>query len=183
MKTKLKILKHAKKLYVFEGEIGVSMRRVAREAGIVQSVIYHYYVDKKELIHSLFEYIEEQYDNMITNLLTQESAKDQLASYIDLHCAMHYESSFLVRYYEENTAETNIITNYVSSLIKKGIKTKEFRNTLHIENVSRHIVYLIHGVVLLGNILQVSDDKKHFLQKEVMNILLSKPEKKRFGFL
>jgi AcrR family transcriptional regulator len=59
--TREEILKAASKVFVEKGYEGASISEIAKLKGLNQSLIYHYFRDKKELWHRAKEYLLKEY--------------------------------------------------------------------------------------------------------------------------
>lgn len=57
MNTKEKILQNATEIFALSGYEGLSMRILAKQTGISQSVLYHYFDSKDSLLTELFKFL------------------------------------------------------------------------------------------------------------------------------
>ncbi len=84
--SKKKILKTALSLFSEFGFLGVSMREIAREAGLTKPALYYYFRSKKELYHQVLEYsFGEIFDVMRIELVRFSSGKRRILCLIRLY--------------------------------------------------------------------------------------------------
>lgn len=71
--TQDKLLAISARLFAERGFSGVSMREIARSAGITQAAIYHHFANKEELYIATLEHLYQGPTNELVNVVCQES--------------------------------------------------------------------------------------------------------------
>lgn len=89
------ILDTAQKILFKEGYAKLSMRNIAKEAGLAVGTIYNYYSDKKDLIIDMMEEYWKKYFKILKNIEVSEED-----FYLKLKKVFHYLQDFITNFRE-----------------------------------------------------------------------------------
>ena len=78
MNTKETVLQTTRKMFAETGYEGVSMRNIAKEVGIAQSVLYHHFSDKDALLEEMFMTTRKEVGQIRSKLPEKNNLKDSL---------------------------------------------------------------------------------------------------------
>ena len=154
--AKEKLISAAIKLFSSEGYGAVSIRQIAKQAGVNSSLISYYFNGKQGLYNAT---LENQLDSILqfTQKTTSEnlSPEDIIKEYAYTIAAINKKSPFFIKilfreFLEPSDAFDNIITEKIKNLfdilskaIKKGINEKIFRDDLEMN----YTVLMIAGII------------------------------------
>ena len=106
MDNKTKILEAALNLFITKGFDGTSTAKIAREAGVSNGTLFHYFKTKEALISELYITIKDEYKNyLIENMSQAETIKSRLKQ-LWVCCA---------RWHVKNRDKTTFFTMFTSS--------------------------------------------------------------------
>jgi AcrR family transcriptional regulator len=128
IETKEKIMKKTLQLFAREGYSGVSMRTLADEVPIAQSVLYHYFRDKDALLKEMFDSTSTKLGIIRSQLPKPESAVIMLRQRI----------LFQIDHAEEIVAVLKYYLAYRKQFVKNETGFVPEKTSLHIEEVLRY---------------------------------------------
>jgi len=104
----LEIQRVAARLFAYDGYHSTSMRQIARELGMNQSSLYHYFRSKEDI---LFQLMEDAVDNALTTL------KTICADILLPHEKLKKTLNFYARYYAGAPVRLILLVNEQNSLL------------------------------------------------------------------
>jgi AcrR family transcriptional regulator len=155
--TKQHLLETAQKVFARSGYDGLSMRTLAKEAGIATSVTYHYFKDKDVLLKALFDAINTNLGVARKKLPSTNNTLDALRQRIDFQFTHAEEVVCVLKYFlhYRNTFEA-VNDGYVPAkaylhieeILEEGLARGELDPTLDIADQAKIITHAINGFVL-----------------------------------
>ena len=155
--TQQHIIEAAKQIFARSGYDGLSMRKLATEAGISLSVIYHYYADKDVLLKEIFDATNTQLGRDRALLSERDSMIDALRDRVDFQLTHMADVVFVLKYYlhYRDTFEKNKYgyvppktSLHIEEVLQLGKKTGELRDGIDIKREAKVITHAINGYLL-----------------------------------
>lgn len=155
--TQQHIIEAAKRIFAMSGYDGLSMRKLAQEANISLSVIYHYYADKDVLLKEIFDATNTQLGRDRALLQERTSVLDALRDRVDFQLNHMADIVFVLKYYlqyrdtfEKNKygyvpAKTSL---HIEEILELGQQTGELRDGIDIKREAKVITHAINGFLL-----------------------------------
>jgi AcrR family transcriptional regulator len=156
MKTLQNIQTNAMKIFSAAGYDGLSIRTLAREAGISLSNMYHYYADKDQLLRDLFDSINLDLGRERFALAKPEAAAARLRQIIEFQFTHAKEVSFVLKYYLHFRERFKLKDGgfipekgykHIVEVLEYGVQRGEFPQ-MDIMKEARVITHAINGFVL-----------------------------------
>lgn len=121
---KLHIIKNVGKLYLKFGIRSVTMDDVAQEFGISKKTLYHYFIDKKDLVSQVIDYYLEN------SMFEFNEAREGNA--IDYYYCLREHISEILKYFNNNNIEFDLKKQYPRLYKRVHIRKREkiFRDTV-----------------------------------------------------
>jgi AcrR family transcriptional regulator len=172
-KTKEKIIKKTAKIIAISGIEGMSMRTLAKEVGIAQSVLYHYFPDKDELLKEVFYTTTRQLGIDRKKLSQVKTAKEMLRQRIEFQLDHAEQVVTLLKYFMAHKKnfiklETGYIPErayeHITEILVLGNKNREFF-TEDIDGDAKVITHAINGFILEYYPKIASEEKALLIEK------------------
>lgn len=154
--TDEKILQDTTRLVALYGCEGISMRRVGQAVPIVQSVIYHYYPNKDQLLKAMYERANHLLGQSRANLPVSKTAVDKLRQLVIFQidhaeliiAVLKYYLAYRDQFAQEGSGTLpEKATLHVEEVLKFGQKTGEWRVS-DVAAQSKVIAHAINGYLL-----------------------------------
>lgn len=151
-----RIIEKATELFAIGGYEGVSVRHIAADAEISQSVLYHYFEDKDVLLTHIFDSICHELGQKRAELPKLHSINDQLRQRVEFQFNNAREVVFILKYYFHFRPEflrlnsgymPDGATAHVKEVINYGITTEQL-SVKDVDTTAKIITHLINGFVL-----------------------------------
>ncbi len=179
--TKQKIYTAAKRVFALYGYDGLSMRRLAEQAGIALSVIYHHYADKDELLKEIFDTTRIQLGAERAKLPARTNASDMLYDRIVFQIDHAEDVVFILKYYlhyrekfGRNDAGYIPVKAYlhIEEVLEAGLASGEFRIQNTIQKEAKIVTHAINGFLLEYYPIKVSAAEKRELATSIHDFVL-----------
>lgn len=155
--TQQHIYEAAKHIFAERGYDGLSMRTLAKDAGISLSVIYHHYPDKDILLKHIFDTTNTQLGLERKRLKTTNTMSDALLQRIEFQFKHIEAIVFVLKYYlhyrpsfQKNSTgfvpeKTSL---HIEEVLEQGRQTGELRDDIDIVQEAKIITHAINGFLL-----------------------------------
>jgi len=180
--TRNEIIAVALGMFSEKGYEWLSFQKVADEVGIAKSSIYHYFKKKEDLGIAIMELIEEKVQKKREEILTCESEKAKLDTYlikIDEEEKIYYEVIAKLAFdfnglplKLQNKIREHSITNYefVLEILKRGEEKKEFNITKDLEEAAMGIILMSIGSYIYRRVFDDIDlDISKYITNSITN--------------
>lgn len=156
MSTKDKIASKCRKIFARHGYDGLSMRKLADRTGISQSVIYHYFDNKDDLLKYIFNSTNELLGKRRHKLSETKDASDMMKQRIEFQLDNAEEIVAVLKYYlayrkEFPKFKTGYVpdktTLHIEEVLERGVASGEFID-MNIEKEAKVITHAINGFLL-----------------------------------
>ncbi len=185
--TRQKIVDSAFQILEQGGYQALSMRNIAKKAGIAQSVIYYYFQNKKEIIASLLlklsDDINKKSQTSIKGLDTKKALEKII--YITFKNGRHFATSFwgdfeneikldktLMKIYEIRNEILNKYFSTITHVIQQGIRHQEIRR-VDPRQICLTIAYQIKGYGVIRWKDNITDKEMRDFAKHFTNLLFN----------
>ncbi len=154
--TKDIIIQKTTKLFALQGYEGFSMRTLAKEIPLAQSVLYHYFPDKNALLREMFDTLNTQLGEKRAKLPIEKSASEMLRQRIifqlDNAEAIVAVLKFYIAYRKtfpkfRGGYVPDKTSLHIEEVLQYGMITGEF-NMNNLEQDARVITHAINGFLL-----------------------------------
>jgi AcrR family transcriptional regulator len=151
----------ARRQFVVSGYHAVSIRDLAREAGVSLSVLYHYYASKQELLYGVLNDAIDAFDQILARgMANVDASHDPTASFLVLvestveYRAMLPEESLLFisefrslepQFAERLAGRRDEVGRMFAAAIENGVRAGVFR-TPYPDDARRAIVAMLNGI-------------------------------------
>lgn len=155
--TKQHIFDAAKELFAKQGYDGVSMRKLAKQANISLSAIYHYYSDKDIMLQEIFDATNTQLGKDRAMLKMRQTMSEALQDRLEFQFEHMGEIAFVLKYYLHNRDqfrqnETGFVPEktslHIEEVLLLGRELGELREDIDIRREAKVITHAINGFVL-----------------------------------
>lgn len=165
LKVRDSILEAAERVFVSEGEAGLSIRRIADEIDYSPAAIYKYFESKDELINELKEAFFGRILKCVNQLYEGEAsfakrARSCVTGYVRtaLEKPHHYVAAFSGEappypatadpeaFKSTNRARAFII---LAGMVEEGVETGHFRNDIHPSDAAKYVWAAMHGLAMM----------------------------------
>lgn len=156
MDTKTKILENATDIFALSGYEGLSMRTLARQTGITQSVLYHYFDSKDSLLEELFKFLNSKLGSKRKTLKSFKSASITLKQRIEFQLENAKEIIAVLKYflhYRPNFPKVNggfvpdKASLHMEEVLKLGKETDEFK-VYNLKEQAKVMTHAVNGYLL-----------------------------------
>ncbi|MCW3121474.1 MAG: TetR/AcrR family transcriptional regulator [Flavipsychrobacter sp.] len=188
-KTKQFIIEKTAPVFNKKGYAGTSLADMTEATGLTKGSIYGNFANKDEVALAAFDHNWDMVQKLISEQMELESTvKAKLLVYV------HVYEHFLKRPFPQggcpvlNTATesdsthpelrkkaTNAIIawkNSIEALVEEGIKNKEFRADLNVEEVSLGIISMLEGGIMIAMVTGKAD-YRHTILRALEKMILS----------
>lgn len=154
--TKTKIINNVKSTFAQKGYEAVSIRSIAKELGLSQSVIYHYFESKDKMLYNIFEEVKTDLGKKRKNLVKPNNTQEMLIQRINFQLDNATDVLYILKFYahfrdsfSKNAQGYIPMTAYkhTKEILNFGVEKKEFANKEIVEQ-SKVIAHAINGFVL-----------------------------------
>lgn len=156
MDTKHKILNTAAEIFALSGYEGLSMRILAKQSGITQSVLYHYFDSKDSLLDELFRFLNTTLGTKRQALKQLKSASAMLKQRIEFQLDNAKEIVAVLKYFIHNRQKfpkfqggftPDKTSLHMEEVLKLGRKTAEFK-VYNIKEQAKVMTHAVNGFLL-----------------------------------
>ena len=154
------VLKAASQCFAQQGYKRTSVAKIARQAGVSKSLVFHFFDSKQKLFSTVFEDGIEQW-SLLESYRTSESKDNSLSELRQIFMAAfdfmeQYPVPALVAYdeeieffgYKEELEKKNIAwRKRIKRIVARGIKAGEIRNGIDIERITAIYHILQRGLI------------------------------------
>lgn len=156
MDTREKILNNATDIFALSGYEGLSMRALAKQTGVTQSVLYHYFESKDSLLEELFKFLNTNLGLKRKSLKNLKTASLMLKQRIQFQLDNAKEIVAVLKYFIHNRknfpkfeggftpAKTSL---HMEEVLKLGKETAEFR-VYNIKEQAKVMTHAVNGYLL-----------------------------------
>lgn len=123
--TKLHLIDAAAQILALHGYEGVSMRLLAQNLGISQSVIYHHFSDKDALLLEMYLHLNKELGNARARLKQPQSVSDMFRQRIEFQMDHATEIIAVLKYY----------LHFRDSFKSRGTGSLPEKTSLHIDEI------------------------------------------------
>lgn len=154
--TEERIIQETTKMFALRGEEGFNIRDLADKVGIVPSVIYHYFINKDQLLKKMFRIVSKDLGIQRRKLPQTDTAGEALKQRILFQFEHATEVVAILKYYlYTRDVFPEISSGYIpekaylhiEEVLKKGKKNQEF-NCIDIKKDAKFIAHAVNGFVL-----------------------------------
>jgi AcrR family transcriptional regulator len=156
MKTKDKIIKHAREIFANEGYKALGLREVAKRSHIATSVLYYYFTDKDSLLKVVFDNTNIELGMLRKKLPKAKNSSEMLKQRIAFQLD-HSEMIITVLKYYLKYRKTFIKNQggfvpekayfHILEVLERGVKAKEF-SIDDVDSDAKVITHAINGFVM-----------------------------------
>lgn len=172
---KEQILKTVVKLYISEGDIELSMRSIASMVGIAQSVLYHHFKNKEELLKEAFDFAAEELGRLRSQLPRSKDAREMFRTLIRFQLENTDLIMFILMYYTDNRSNFEEGAEgflppksalHIEEVLIRG-KEESIYSYDDLTSDSKIIAHSINGFVTEYHCRNISEDKKVALVEDI----------------
>lgn len=154
--TEERIIQETTKMFALRGEEGFNIRDLADKVGIVPSVIYHYFINKDQLLKKMFRIVSKDLGIQRRKIPQTDTAGEALKQRILFQFEHATEVVAILKYYlYTRDVFPEISSGYIpekaylhiEEVLKKGKKNREF-NCIDIKKDAKFIAHAVNGFVL-----------------------------------
>ena len=154
--TKENILTNAATLFAVSGYEGLSMRTLAKSAGITQSVLYHYFDSKETLLENLFNNLNHKLGEKRKQLKVLSSASALLKQRIEFQIDNAKEIVAVLKYFIYNRQNfpkykggftPDKASLHMEEVLMLGRQTAEF-NVYNLKEQAKAMTHAVNGYLL-----------------------------------
>ena len=154
--TKQKITKDVIKTFSERGYGCVSMRTIATDLGISQSVIYHYFDSKDTMLNEIFETTRKSLGKKRKKLPNIKNTKKLLKQRVNFQFDNAQEVIFILKYYTQFRSNfkknkqgyvPELAYEHIKEVLEHGVKSNEFKE-VDIDMQAKIITHAINGFIL-----------------------------------
>lgn len=165
LKVRDSILEAAERVFVNEGEAGLSIRRIADEIDYSPAAIYKYFESKDELINELKEAFFGRILSCVNQLYEEEAsfpkrARSCVSGYVRtaLEKPHHYIAAFTGEAPDQPTQcdaqdfnSTNRARAFIilSGMVEEGVRSGHFRDDTDPSDTARYVWAAMHGLAMM----------------------------------
>lgn len=180
MNTREKILNNATEIFALSGYEGLSMRTLAKQAGITQSVLYHYFDSKDSLLEELFKFLNHNLGIKRKALRKLNSASLMLKQRIEFQLDNAKEVVAVLKYFIHNrTSFSKTVDGFIpdkashhmEEVLELGKKNAEFR-IYNLKQQAKVMTHAVNGYLLEYFPYQLKDQEKNQLVKSIHRFLI-----------
>lgn len=180
MDTREKILNNATEIFALSGYEGLSMRTLARQTGITQSVLYHYFDSKDSLLEELFKFLNTNLGLKRQTLKKLKSASLMLKQRIEFQLDNAKEIVAVLKYFIHNRTTfpkfeggftPDKTSLHMEEVLKLGKQTAEFK-VYNIKEQAKVMTHAVNGYLLEYFPYQLKADEKSRLINSIHKFLL-----------
>lgn len=144
---------HAKLLFSRVGYEGFSMRILSKESGVGLSSMYHFFKDKDQILHQVFDDTRRQLGKERATLFTPATASDMLRQRIIFQFHHIDDVIFILKYYlhfrdyiatSKSSYSTENSYKHIKEVLERGLETKEFK--LYEDTVDEQAKVITHAI-------------------------------------
>lgn len=156
-KTEEKIYNKVKEIFASRGYEGVSMRTIAEQLHISQSVIYHYFNSKDEMLLKVYNRTRRDIGNKRPKLKNENNLLQDLIQRIEYQMENAVDVVYILKYYLHNRENFKEIENgyipkaaytHVLEILQKAEEKDELQKGLNLLEQAQVITHAINGFVL-----------------------------------
>ena len=156
MDTKTKILNNATDIFALSGYEGLSMRALAKQTGITQSVLYHYFDSKDALLEELFKFLNANLGLKRQHLKSLKSATSMLKQRIEFQIDNAKEIVAVLKYFIHNRIHfpkqshgftPDKTSLHMEEVLKVGKETAEFK-VYNLKEQAKVMTHAVNGYLL-----------------------------------
>lgn len=156
MDTRERILNNAAEIFALSGYEGLSMRALAKQTGVTQSVLYHYFESKDSLLEELFKYINTTLGIKRKALKNLKSASKMLKQRIEFQLDNAKEIVAVLKYFIYNRQLFPKLSDgftppkatlHMEEVLKFGKETAEFK-VYNIKEQAKVMTHAVNGFIL-----------------------------------
>ena len=156
MDTKTRILDNATSIFAVSGYEGLSMRALAKQTGITQSVLYHYFKSKDSLLEELFSFLNNQLGSRRKALKGLKSASAMLKQRIEFQLENAKEIIAVLKYFIHFRTTFPRINGgfapdkaslHMEEVLKLGKETAEFK-VYNLKQQAKVMTHAVNGFIL-----------------------------------
>jgi TetR/AcrR family transcriptional repressor of nem operon len=179
--TRKLIIEKTAKLFNKQGYAGTSISDISEAMQLTKGSIYGNFKDKEDIAFAAFEYNLSWIKNRIETKISQKKTfKGKLLANVDIYTECGQEINDLGGCPMMNTAidaddthpgmkkmAADAMTYWkqgLKEILREGIKNREFRYDINIDQTALTIIALIEGAVLIGRTTGNKSDRAHLLQ-------------------
>ncbi len=154
--TEERIIQETTKMFALRGEEGFNIRDLADKVGIVPSVIYHYFINKDQLLKKMFRIVSKDLGIQRKKLHSTNTASEDLKQRIQFQFEHATQVVAILKYYLYTRDIFPAIGSgyipekaylHIEEVLKKGEKNREF-NCVDVKKDAKFIAHAINGFVL-----------------------------------
>jgi len=154
--TKDRILLETVKIYAVSGHEDFSIRKLAKQVGIAQSVIYHHFENKDVLLKYMFRQMSEELGRKRKELPKTKTAAEMLKQRVEFQLEHAQEVTAVLKFFFANrNIFPKIKTGYVPDkaylhileVLNRGVKNGEFIE-MNKRQEAKVITHAINGFVM-----------------------------------
>ncbi len=154
--TKEKILTETIKIYAIGGHDEFSIRKLAKQVGIAQSVIYHHFENKEVLLKYMFRQTSEDLGKKRRSLPETDTAAEMLMQRVEFQLEHAMEVTAVLKYFfAHRDIFPKIKSGYVPDkaylhileVLNRGVKNGEFIE-MNKRQEAKVITHAINGFVM-----------------------------------
>ena len=179
MDTKEKILNNATDIFALSGYQGLSMRTLAKQTGITQSVLYHYFDSKDSLLEELFKFLNTQLGLKRKTLKNLKSASAMLKQRIGFQLDNAREIVAVLKYFIHNRTSfpkfeggftPDKTSLHMEEVLKLGKQTSEFK-VYNIKEQAKVMTHAVNGYLLEYFPYNLRNEEKKKLVNSIFRFL------------
>ncbi len=185
MDTRDRILTNAAEIFALSGYEGLSMRTLAKQTGITQSVLYHHFVSKDSLLEELFKHINTNLGSKRSTLSKLKSASSMLRQRIEFQLDHATEIVAVLKYYIHKRKDFPKLKHgfipekaslHMEEVLELGKKTAEFE-VYNLKQQAKVMTHSINGYLLEYFPYELKSKEKNRLINSIHKFLLNSLKK------